>query len=337
MTCPFTFGGKVELIFYRLKPADRQVIILQGRLKMKKIFFLKLLVFSLFFLLCACTATDEKNRPAPAEGTLIITDFLSREVAVKKEPERIISLAPSTTEILFALGAGENLVGVTNYDDYPPEVKNLPRVSDYAGANLEAILRQEPDIIFASNLSGQDEIEALEKLGIPVVMLQANSLSQIADSIRFTAQITGREKEGEKLVAEMEEKRDTLALKLKDAPRLKVFYLVDANGTWTTGRGTFIHELIELAGGENVAGGLNGWVQYSLDKIIQEDPSVIITAPHATHGKKVYEMPGLKDTRAIKEGRFYVISDDNIVSRPSYRIVRGLEEIAEFLHPEVFE
>ncbi|MCR4443179.1 MAG: ABC transporter substrate-binding protein [Peptococcaceae bacterium] len=266
-----------------------------------------------------------------------ITDFMGREVEINNIPQRIVSLSPSTTEILFALGLGSRVVGVTNYDDYPPEVKELPKVGNFKGANIEAVIRQKADLVFASNLSGLEEMQTLERMGLKVVMLQAKNISQIKESVRTIALITGTREEGQKMVSTMEKKIDEISQKVKDLPKVKVFYLVDSNGNWTAGRDTFIHELVTLAGGENIAGELTGWMKYSLEKVVEKNPAVIITAPHAGEVKDIAKMPGFKETSAAKTGKIYVISSDNIVTRPSYRIVLGLEEMARFIHPEAFE
>lgn len=314
----------------------------------KTLLFILVLVPAL--ILNGCFRT-EKNLPDnqphnPAEQNTVIAktsfpltfiDYVNRTVTIAKEPQRIVSLSPATTEILFALGAREKIVGITAYDDYPPDqIKELPQVGDFQGPNIEAIAAQKPDIIFASRLSGKEQMDALQKSGFTVVVLEATSFKQVLDSLRITAQITNTQEKGNQMIAELNTKFTEIHEKVKDLPKVKTFYLVDSAGNWTTGRDTFIDELITLGGGENIAGDLTGWVQYSLETLVEKNPAVILTAPHAGDPEEILKSPGFKDTNAVKKGQVFIISDDNIISRPSYRIIQGLEEIARFLHPEAF-
>ncbi|WP_196793682.1 ABC transporter substrate-binding protein [Thermoanaerobacterium thermosaccharolyticum] len=285
------------------------------------------------------TATNENTTKTEVKVTfpLKITDFMGRQVTIKKEPKRIVSLSPSTTELIYAIGAGKDVVGVTNYDNYPPEVKSVAKVGGYEGPNIEAILAQKPDIVFASNLSGKDQMETLQKSGIPVVVLEAQNINQIYDSIKILGEIIGNVEKGNEIINKMKDKIKEINYKVKDLPKVNVFYVVDTNGNWTAGKGTFIDELITLAGGNNVASDANGWAQYSMEKLMQKNPDVIITSQHATNANNIKNMPGYKDTKAAKDGKIFIISNDDIVTKPSNRIVLGLEEIAKDLHPEAFK
>ncbi|WP_434565526.1 ABC transporter substrate-binding protein [Thermoanaerobacterium thermosaccharolyticum] len=285
------------------------------------------------------TATNDNITKTEVKVTfpLKITDFMGRQVTIKKEPKRIVSLSPSTTELIYAIGAGKDVVGVTNYDDYPPEVKSVAKVGGYEGPNIEAILAQKPDIVFASNLSGKDQMETLQKSGIPVVVLEAQNINQIYDSIKILGEIIGNVEKGNEIINKMKDKIKEINYKVKDLPKVNVFYVVDTNGNWTAGKGTFIDELITLAGGNNVASDANGWAQYSMEKLMQKNPDVIITSQHATNANNIKNMPGYKDTKAAKDGKIFIISNDDIITKPSNRIVLGLEEIAKDLHPEAFK
>lgn len=302
-------------------------------LKLKRglgvIFFLLLVSFSLM----ACTHSEEQVN----ESNYQIKDFLGREVTIANEPQRIVSLSPSTTELIYALGIGDRVVGVTDYDDYPPEVKELAKVGDFSGPNVEAIVAQKPDLILASSVSGTEEMEALQKQGIPVLMLEAKNINQIYQSLEILGELTGTEQKAAEIIAEMKNKINEIHNKVKDLPKVDVFYLVDVNGNWTAGKGTFIDELLKLAQGNNLAGDVDGWVQYSIERLVEQNPEVIIAPPHAGDLHNLKNMPGYKETKAVKNDRVFIISDDNIISRGSNRIVIGLEEIAKFLHPEAFK
>jgi len=304
------------------------------------------LVFILAFSLVACSTNTVTKQPDNTKSAteavktqfpLKITDFLGREVTIVKAPQRIVSLAPSTTEIIYAIGAGDKVVGVTDYDNYPEQVKNVPKVGGFKGPNVEAITAQKPDIIFASKLSGKEQMEALEKMGIPVVVLEATNIDQIYQSIKLIGEITGNDKKAEEVISNMQNKIKEISDKVKDLPKVSTFYLVSLDGNWTAGKGTFIDELINIAGGKNVADDVNGWAQYSIEELVKKNPDVIITSPHAGNVNDIKTMAGYKETNAVKNDKVFVISDDNIINRASNRIVLGLEEIAKFLHPEAFK
>jgi iron complex transport system substrate-binding protein len=287
--------------------------------------------------LVACNAAKDQHQVQTKEKVIKVTDFLGREVSIEKVPQRIVSLSPSTTELLYVLGVGNRLVGVTDYDDYPSEVKKLPKVGGFQGPNMEAIAEQQPDIIFAASISGREQMEALQNLGIPVVVLEAKQIDQIYQSIELIGELTGTEEKGKQIVKDMKAKINDINNRVKDLPTAKVFYLVDINGNWSAGRGTFIDELIDIAGGNNIVDDVEGWVQYSPEKLLQKNPDVIITAPHACDVDELKALPAYQELNAVKNDRIKVISDDNLISRASNRIVLGLEQIAKNLHPEAFE
>ncbi len=315
-------------------------------MKKTKNLIILLLVIALSFSLTACSKEDNSAQTSnEAEGNgetvknhfpLTITDFLGREITIEKEPERIVSLAPSVTELIFAVGAGDKVVGVTEYDTYPEEVKDLPKVGGFKGPNIELITAQEPDIVFASTLSGKEEMETLEKMGIPVVMIEAKSIDNIYESIEMLGKITNKEEKAQTIVNEMKSKIQEISEKVKDKPKVKVFNLVDINGNWTAGKGTFIHELVNLAGGQNIAEDTDGWVQYSIEELVSKNPDAIVMPSYAGDVETIKNMEGYKETNAVKNNNIYVVSNDDIISRATNRIVLGLEEIAKFLHPEVF-
>ena len=315
-------------------------------MKKTKNLIILLLIIALSFSLTACSKEDNSAQTSnEAEGNgetvksqfpLTITDFLGREITIEKEPERIVSLAPSVTELIFAVGAGDRVVGVTEYDTYPEEVKDLPKVGGFKGPNIELITAQEPDIVFASTLSGKEEMETLEKMGIPVVVIEAKSIDNIYESIEMLGKITNKEEKAQTIVNEMKSKIQEVSNKVKDRPKIKVFHLIDINGNWTAGSGTFIHELINLAGGQNIAEDTEGWVQYSIEELVSKNPDAIVMSSYAGDVETIKNMEGYKETNAVKNNNIYVVSNDDIISRATNRIVLGLEEIAKFLHPEVF-
>jgi len=248
---------------------------------------------------------------------LKITDFLDREVTIEKRPDRIVSLSSAATEILYSIGAGSRLTA-----EEPA---------------LDTMLRDKPDLVFASDLTEKEQIETLEKAGIKVVMLHAAGVQQIFDSILKTGQITDAQTQSRDVVLAMQNKIGEIQGRLKDRPAVKVFYLTGLAGNQTAGKGTLTHDLITMGGGENIAADLAGRGGYPLEKIVEKDPAVILAAPAVGDIKVLASTPGYKDTAAAKTSRIYVLSGENILSRPSNTIIVGLEEIARFLHPEAFK
>lgn len=276
------------------------------------------------------TATEERHYP------ITITDFAGRQVTIEKEPERIVSLAPSITESLFYIGAGDKLVGVTQWADFPPEVENITRVGGYGKyANLEVIASLQPDLILVDGFS-MNVLESLEKIA-PVVVVDPKNLTSIYDALELLGKITNREEGAEAVIAEMKDKVSYVTSAVEGRPRPRTLFILSYyNGYWTAGAGTFVSDLIALAGGKNLFNDFTGWGAASEEQIIARNPEVIILSPNAGISPEDLCSGPLSEVDAVKNGRVYVLSDENLVSRPGPRIVYGLEEIAKYLHPDVF-
>ena len=272
----------------------------------------------------------------PAHYPLTIVDSVGRKVTIKKEPRRIVSLAPSITETLYFIGALDKVVGVTKFDDFPPEVqKGRAVIGDFSNPNLEVIASLKPDLIIGTSM----HLKYLDKLQqiAPVIIVDPKNMSEIYEWIIKLGKVVNREKEAEGVVNYMKAIVESVQAKVANSSRPKVFYLVGYwNGYWTAGRGTFMDSLISIAGGENIFHDIEGWKTVSAEDIVARNPDIVIISYHA--GIKPGDLCNtpLAKTNAFKNGRVYVISDDNLVSRPGPRIVLGLEEIAYFIHPEAF-
>lgn len=269
----------------------------------------------------------------------LIIDDLERTVDIEEIPQRIVSLAPSITEILFALDLGDKVVGVTNYCDYPVEALNKPKVGDYFNTNLEAIVAQVPDVVFAD---GHDPVgDQLEGLGVTMVVLQPEDIAGILQDISLVGKITGMDEEAARLINEMKVHIAIVAVGTALAPeRPTVLYVIDATDPampWTVGAGSFIDTMIALAGGENIVKVSQDYLQISLENVVASDPEIIIgTTSHGTSFLPDFgDLPVWKEMNAVKEGEIYLIEAD-LVSRPGPRIVEGLEEMAQIIHPELF-
>lgn len=276
------------------------------------------------------------------EFPLTITGDLNREVTITKQPERIISLSPANTEILFALGLGEKVVGITNVCNYPSQTKEKEKIGDYNNPNLEKIIELEPDLILASHGNPTELIDQLEELNYTVVGLNPKNIDDVISSITMVGKITGNVKEAARLTEEMEERIEAVLSKtssLVENNKPRVLYVVWYKPLWTAGSGTFIDELIQKDGGINIAGDIAGWPQMNLETVIEKNPQVIIIGYSEDQPELIQAVRNestLDQTDAFKNNQIHTI-DTDIVSRTGPRIVDALEEIAKIIHPELFK
>ncbi len=272
-----------------------------------------------------------------------VTDDFGRNVTIYSS-ERIISLSPETTEILFAIGAGDRVVGVTEYCNYPPEAKKIEKIGTITSVNVEKVVSLQPDIVFGCELNGKETFEYLEDLNISVVGIHPENISEILDDIMMMGRATGTMDNATELVSDMRKRIEDIEKRtsgLNEADRPRVAHVCWHDPIWVAGSGCFMHEVIEKAGGKNVFSYLKGYKSVSLETFIDRNPEVIIVSVgHGGAGWASYNFmktdERLKVVDAVKNNRVYPI-DADIVSRASPRIVDGLEEIARDIHPELFE
>ncbi len=284
--------------------------------------------------------------PAPASFPLTATDDLGRKVTLASVPRRIVSLAPSNTEILFAVGAGGQVVGLTKYCNYPPEAAAGRTVIGGFTADsisVEKILALRPDLVVAAGSSQKPVIEALEQAQVTVLALDAQNLDGIYKNILLAGQATGHAAQAGALVDGMKRRVDAVSAKVKAIPagaRLKVFYEVWDEPLMTAGSPTFIHQVVELAGGSNIfADAAQDYPQVSPEAVIERDPDVILGP--SSHGSalvasKIAARPGWQSVKAIRQGRIAIVDGDTI-SRAGPRIVDALESVAKLLYPDRFD
>jgi iron complex transport system substrate-binding protein len=282
---------------------------------------------------------------APAVETMTFTDDLGNTIELAGYPQKIVSLSPSTTEILFAIGAGEQVVGRDEFSVYPEaalEVTSVGAMWDELPS--EAILALGPDLVVAAQIISEDQVAALRDLGLNVYW-QANptSYEELWENLRDFGRVTGHEAETETLITDLEARVKAVQDKTASvSDRPSVFYELDAtdpSNPWTAGSGTFIDYIIAQAGGTNAASALQGdYAQLSSEQLIAVDPEVILLAD-ALYGvtpESVAARPGWDVITAVKETAIYPI-DPNMMSVPGPRLVDALEETARLLHPELFE
>jgi len=253
-------------------------------------------------------------------------------------PQRVISLAPSVTETLFALGFGNRVVGVTTYCDYPPEARRLPKIGGFTNPSVEAIVATRPDLVIGiSDSSHPVKTKELEQLGIKVALISVGSLDEILNSFKSVARMLGRPEAGDKLAQKITRQFEEVKKRVAPAPRRSTLLAVGLRPLVAVGGENFIDELITLAGGENIAGhAAQPWLNLPDEYVIAKAPQVIIQAGMGSErGTSAKYWSDLKSIPAVKEGRVYSYPSDKIL-RPGPRVGEGLEEIARLVHPECF-
>lgn len=274
-----------------------------------------------------------------------ITDSLGEEIKLEEKPTRIISLSPNMTEVLFAVGAGENVVGVTSFADYPQEATEVDVIGSITEPNIEKIITMEPDVVIASSVNKMETIERLKELNVKVVGFSANNVDKAIENIKTIAKLTGNQEKGEEIVTEMYIKigeiTNLVEEHLENNEKRKVFYEIWNDPLYTAGKNNFIDDLINMAGGINIGRLAEGqWPQYNLEKLLVEDPEVYISTPHSAEMKvskeKIKSREQYQSISAIKNDRVYVI-DQDILNRPSPRLVKGLALMTKAVFPELSE
>jgi iron complex transport system substrate-binding protein len=289
-----------------------------------------------WFLVAALSLTLVLTACSPGEQTPVnyVFDDLGRLVAINGTPQRIVSLAPSNTEILFALGLGDKVVGVTDYCDYPPEALNKTKVGGYINPDIEKIVALNPDLILAAYGTPMDVIITMVGLGLTVYGIKTTDLDDLLDDIRRVGEITDKEVEALTLTSEMETRIQAVTDQTQELEhRPRVFYMLWNDPLWSAGSGTFIDELIEKAGGVNICQNLTGYAQISLEDVLASNPEIIITSQLSYDW--AINATELATTNASQTGRIYTC-DDNLVQRQGPRLIEGLEWFAHFIHPEIF-
>jgi iron complex transport system substrate-binding protein len=275
---------------------------------------------------------------APSQFT--VKDDLGREVNIEKTPKRVVSLAPSVTEILFALDLGDKVVGVTEACDYPDEAKEKPNVGGYFSTSLESILYQDPDLILTD---GYDPVvERIKEQGVPMLVLQSSDIDGILADIRLVGQVMNAEDKAGDLADTLQTRLDVVAQKTADVTaKPTVFYEIDASDQtkpWTVGPGSLVDSLISLAGGQNIVTEDGAYLQINLEELLSADPDLVILGdyPYVTPEQAKARSGVWQKLPAVTNGEIYAISDPSLTSRFGPRIIDGLEEMAKIIHPELF-
>ena len=278
---------------------------------------------------------------ANVHAFMIVDDF-GYVTVINETPKRIVSLAPSNTEILFALGAGDRVVGVTDYCNYPPEVVEMKKagliasVGGYSTVNIEKVITLNPDVVFAAYGNGREVVEVLRGFDIKVIALNPKDIDDVMRWTETIGKIIGEEENATRLISWMKSEVDKVKEKTKNYKKKpKIVHIIWNDPIWVSGNNTFADDVIELAGGINAFDELDGWKIVSYEEIISKDPDIIIVNSGSGMGggrNILYEwvLKELSDLRAVREGHVYVI-DSDIIDRPSYRLVYALENISKWV------
>lgn len=325
----------------------------------------RVLIFVIALLAAGCTpsagAVPDATQPAPTQLAvspipvttaptampipvgISLTDGLARKVSLASPAQRIVSLAPSITENLFAIGAGQQVVGRDDYSDYPPAALQVTSIgSTYENLNTEAILSLKPDLVLAAGFNTPDQIKALEDLGLTVYYFENPvDFAGMYQQLKILGELTGKSIEVEQIVKTLQERVSAVIEKAATASsKPSVYYEIDGTDIskpWTIGTGTFMDALIGMAGGTNIGSVIaQPFGQISLEEIVKQDSSFIILGDTlmGVTVESIGKRSGWEQLSAVKAGRV-IAFDDSQASRPGPRLVDGLEALFKILHPEL--
>jgi iron complex transport system substrate-binding protein len=305
----------------------------------------------LLILAVACQPTSPSLSPptasiAPSAAAypLTLTDDAGRQVTLPAEPERIVSLAPSNTEIVCALDACDRLVGVTDFDDYPAEVAHIPDVVILAVVDIELVVDADPDLILAAGneLTPSAVITELADLGYPVLVLYPESLDEVLENIELIGEAISARERADSLIADLRARSAAVGDAVAGAARPRTFYEVSVfdGAIYTAGEGSFLASLIELSGGDPITGDRLTY-SIALEDLLAADPELILLGDAAydpsVTPEAVAARPGWGAMSAVQNGQVVIMLADPVITRPGPRIVDGLEALARAIHPDRFD
>ncbi|MHA6258947.1 ABC transporter substrate-binding protein [Sporosarcina sp. CAU 1771] len=285
---------------------------------------------------------EEEEVVEEAAFPITLTDAVGNEITFEKAPEKIVSMIPSNTETLFALGLGDQVVGVNDYDNYPPEALEKEKIGGME-FNVEAIVAMTPDIVFAheSGLGMGDEgLQQIRDAGVSVFVVKtANNFDETYAAIETIGQATGKTEEAEAIITDMKAQVEEVLAKIADVEIEKTVFVETspAPSIYTPGKNTFMQEMLEMLKVENISADQDGWFAMEPEEIVNRNPDVIIVMYDyvETAVEDVYARPGFDTITAIKEEQVIQL-DENKISRTAPRLAEGLEELAKAIYPEVF-
>jgi iron complex transport system substrate-binding protein len=286
---------------------------------------------------CGSGGSASTSSPSAAASPITFTDDAGKPVTLKSPATRVVSLAPANTEIAFAIGGGGKMVAGTSYDDYPAAAKALPKIGDFANPSVEKIVSMRPDLVLAAGGIQAGLRSKLENLGVQVYIVDPTTLDQTMVDLHNLGVLMGTSAQADALVQNMKTEIKAVTDAVASLPKPTVFFEVYPKPLMTTGTGTFIDDLITLAGGANIAAGSgSGFLNFTSEVLFKDNPDVYI-APIGSQADpgQISKRPGYNQLKAIRDKRVFTIADDLVV-RPGPRLVQGLKELARMFHPEAF-
>jgi iron complex transport system substrate-binding protein len=281
-------------------------------------------------------------QPPDERVAVMLTDAQGVVVTVEGRPERIVSAAPTMTEILFALGVGERVVAVTDHCNYPPEASALDRIGGWWTPSTERVLAAQPDLVISSRGNPPDFINAVRSADIPVFTTDPQTLDDIFAAIRHIGVLIGESEAGEELVTQMKARLEAVAAQIEDVPaqaRPTVFMVLQVVPLWTAGAGTFQDDAMRAAGGRNIAADVEGFGAHGIESLLAKDPDLLLLSTMDDDPERmkreVRATSGLRHLSAVKSGRMIVLEADPIM-RPGPRTVEAVEAMAAAFYPERF-
>jgi len=271
-------------------------------------------------------------------AALTVTDDDGVVMSFNDTPQRIVSLSPANTEILVSLGLANRIVGVTDACDFPPEIKDKPKIGGFSSISLEKVAAAKPDLVVAAHLTPQGTVSRLRDLGIPVVVLVPGNIDDMVKDIRMVGVITGTNDRAETLVGNLTRRLSAVSSIPESASRPVVVHVVWHDPLYISGNGTLQNEVITRAGGINAFAGRNGWVTVSLEEFRAINPDIILVNGGNGMGRKGSDVivetfqndPRYAALTAVREGHIYAV-DADMISRPGPRIVDAVEEVASLI------
>ena len=288
-------------------------------------------LFLCMALLCACI-------PVLAEGGLTVTDMTGREIALDGPAAKIVALTASDVEIIYALGAGDLLVGRGEYCDWPAEVLEKPVVKSGAETNLEEILALEPDVVLMATMAQTvEQVEALEQAGVKVIVSDAQNLEGVYTAITLIGSVVGKDEEAAALVKEMQDTFADVRAKAENTGKTVYFEVSPLEwGLWAAGKGTFMDELAEICGLTNAFAEVDGWAEVSEEQVLAKDPDYIVTTlmywgEGPTPEEEIAGRAGWDQLKAVQNGQIFN-ADSNAISRPGPRLMDAVKALFDFVY-----
>ena len=283
---------------------------------------------------------EPTEEPETAEPAVTLTDMTGREITLDEPATRIVALTPSDCEILYAIGAGDLLVGRGKYCDYPAEVTEIPAVESGSDTNIEQIVELQPQVLLMSTMSQTDEqVQQLEAAGVHVVVSDAQDIEGVYTAIHMIGELVGKQDEAASVVESMQKTFDEIKANAGDGSKTVYFEVSPLQyGLWTAGTGTFMDEIANMMGLKNCFADVTGWSEISEEQVLERNPDYIVTismyyGEGPTPEEEILARPGWENVTAVKNGKILNLQN-NELSRPAPRLAEGAQALYDFVYGE---